>query len=490
MDPAITTLLQQGIAALKAGRPDEARRLLLRVIDADERNEQAWLWLSGATDDPHEIRICLQNVLAINPNSAPAKKGMAVVEQRFGPAPAAPLERAVGASAPPARAVTTTTLSLDRGQFERSAAAHAAAAPAPAPRMPTTRLSEPAPEAPAAATPARRPPPPTMLMARVATPPAPPAAPMLVAIPDSPGRPAATAAQPAEIPVSAVPEHPCPYCGAPTTLKQERCTQCRESLRLRAAPPAQRSLALSLLGIVWGIGGACMIIAALLLGVLLLLARQAPAPANAPVASEFLAIVLAALLLFGLLCFGLARGLWARLAPFYFLNIALIVVGVIVRVGLLLRGSSLIRTLAALASQSGRWAGPIAAAAAVLPLVLGVLLVLLPIVLTILSYRDFFGPLRRFQPAVEQLDHAEHYNRGIAYRNRGMVYMAIQEWAAASRAKPGDRTYLQALGLAYAQITQRYPNSKAYLGTVEASLRARKAELYAAAPELAQLNML
>ena len=36
-------LLQQGIAALKAGNKEEARLLLRQMVEQDESNEMAWL---------------------------------------------------------------------------------------------------------------------------------------------------------------------------------------------------------------------------------------------------------------------------------------------------------------------------------------------------------------------------------------------------------------------------------------------------------------
>jgi Flp pilus assembly protein TadD len=39
MDPEIQKSLDEGIAALRAGRKDEARSKLMQVIKADERNE-------------------------------------------------------------------------------------------------------------------------------------------------------------------------------------------------------------------------------------------------------------------------------------------------------------------------------------------------------------------------------------------------------------------------------------------------------------------
>jgi tetratricopeptide (TPR) repeat protein len=86
--------------------------------------------------------------------------------------------------------------------------------------------------------------------------------------------------------------------------------------------------------------------------------------------------------------------------------------------------------------------------------VLGIGFVLLPIVLTLMSYRDFFGAMVRFQPVIEPAEHLVHYNNGIAYKNRGMWYMATQEWEVAVSKKPHEPIYLHALGLAYAQLRQ------------------------------------
>lgn len=70
-------LLQQGIALAKAGRHEEAREILLKVVDLDERNEMAWLWISGVVDNDDDRAIALENVLQINPNNEWAKRGLA-----------------------------------------------------------------------------------------------------------------------------------------------------------------------------------------------------------------------------------------------------------------------------------------------------------------------------------------------------------------------------------------------------------------------------
>jgi hypothetical protein len=71
----VELLLSQGIAAVKGGRTEEARELLLQVLDLDEDNERAWLWMSAVTDGKDRI-VCLKNVLAINPRNEYARLGL------------------------------------------------------------------------------------------------------------------------------------------------------------------------------------------------------------------------------------------------------------------------------------------------------------------------------------------------------------------------------------------------------------------------------
>jgi len=74
-------LLQEGIAAVKAGDKQAARERLMQVVELDERNEQAWLWLSGVVESTEDKRACLENVLAINPNNTHAQSGLAWIRQ-------------------------------------------------------------------------------------------------------------------------------------------------------------------------------------------------------------------------------------------------------------------------------------------------------------------------------------------------------------------------------------------------------------------------
>jgi hypothetical protein len=68
--------LRQGIAAAKAGDTERAYELLVRVVDIDEYNEQAWLWLSSVVESDADREVCLENVLAINPENRLAKTGL------------------------------------------------------------------------------------------------------------------------------------------------------------------------------------------------------------------------------------------------------------------------------------------------------------------------------------------------------------------------------------------------------------------------------
>jgi Flp pilus assembly protein TadD len=74
--PDTSDLLQQGITLARAGRREEARNILLQIVELDERNESAWLWLSGVVDSEEDRAIALENVLAINPNNEWAKRGL------------------------------------------------------------------------------------------------------------------------------------------------------------------------------------------------------------------------------------------------------------------------------------------------------------------------------------------------------------------------------------------------------------------------------
>jgi hypothetical protein len=115
----IQATLDQAILAAKAGRRADARRLLESVLEADQRNEQAWLWLSGVVDDEEERVICLENVLIINRHNQAARKGLAAL----GVAPSG--EQPVGVGPPPAAGQPVAVGPPPAEQFQVAATAPA-----------------------------------------------------------------------------------------------------------------------------------------------------------------------------------------------------------------------------------------------------------------------------------------------------------------------------------------------------------------------------
>jgi len=78
----IESLLERGIAAARAGEDRRARDNLITVIELDQRNEQAWLWLSSVVESTADKIVCLENVLFINPNNAHATAGLRKLRQQ------------------------------------------------------------------------------------------------------------------------------------------------------------------------------------------------------------------------------------------------------------------------------------------------------------------------------------------------------------------------------------------------------------------------
>jgi tetratricopeptide (TPR) repeat protein len=78
----VDELLQEGIAAAKSGQRERAYDLLMQVVEEDKENVLAWLWLSGVADSLDDREICLENVLALDPTNAAARKGLAQVREQ------------------------------------------------------------------------------------------------------------------------------------------------------------------------------------------------------------------------------------------------------------------------------------------------------------------------------------------------------------------------------------------------------------------------
>lgn len=83
MTPAqINSLLRSGITAVKAGDKSAAQQQFLKIIEFDERHEKAWLCLSTAVSTLEDKIICLENVLAINPDNAKVSQKLSQLQKK------------------------------------------------------------------------------------------------------------------------------------------------------------------------------------------------------------------------------------------------------------------------------------------------------------------------------------------------------------------------------------------------------------------------
>ncbi|MDX2162224.1 MAG: hypothetical protein SF162_12935 [bacterium] len=78
----INDLLRRGIEAARNDDRATARELLQQVVELDDKNEKAWFWLASVVDTLEERRVCLNNVLHINPNNEKAREAMDALESK------------------------------------------------------------------------------------------------------------------------------------------------------------------------------------------------------------------------------------------------------------------------------------------------------------------------------------------------------------------------------------------------------------------------
>lgn len=81
-------LLSRAIAAARGGHHEEARQMLVEVLQTDPHSEAAWLWMSAAVETRAERVHCLQQILRINPANETAIKGLRALGAPEVPAPA------------------------------------------------------------------------------------------------------------------------------------------------------------------------------------------------------------------------------------------------------------------------------------------------------------------------------------------------------------------------------------------------------------------
>jgi tetratricopeptide (TPR) repeat protein len=430
--------LANGIAAARAGRLDEARASLLKALEADDRNESAWLWLSGVIGSPDERRICLENVLAINPDNTHARRGLELIESQ---------QPAAAPQAAPAAVIATTTL-----------------IEAPPASPPALWLPPAQPETPPAAV---RPATGETIVLR------PEAVEAAIAAPPPSPEPAPASEPPADDQALGVPpivtedlfaEEPCPYCGATTQVRDRSCPACRKSLMVRRPPRDKRSVALTVLVGLWALsslsalGGGVMIIIPVVA-----LAMQAQSFGYEMPVAPLVGLILAVLISVAL-CVMTTIGLYQRKRWAYIAHWSSVALGVamtalwVVLVGVV--GASALSAIPALDSET---AADLAAAGGSLgaALLCSVVIYGLYIALTVLSHRDFYGEMARMSTAGVSTGE-EPFNAGIQYRDRGMWYMAAHAWERAALQSPRDTTVRRALGLAYAQL-RRYDQARVAL---------------------------
>lgn len=107
----VSRLLSAGVDAVKEERLDEARDLLYQVVDLDEHNEKAWLWLSGVVEGIDERIVCLESVVAINSHHELARQGLRYLQTR---------RRELGVGQQTARKIKEAREAIDRIKTRQS----------------------------------------------------------------------------------------------------------------------------------------------------------------------------------------------------------------------------------------------------------------------------------------------------------------------------------------------------------------------------------
>ncbi len=506
--------LQQGIAAARAGQRAQARQLLVRAIQADQYNEDAWVWLAGVVDDPADARRCLQQALRINPLHPQARQGIAWLDRQA--RQAAQTSSSANASAggqkssdkaptTPAQAASQTqqaSPAAERGLFRLPPATNhssatsyssASTSQASAPNSPSDGASAKSvssaekprrfslfgkPKSTADAAPSGEPataadPKPARRFALFGK--SNPAATPMAAAAAVAGAAGATMPVPAT-PATAPTTKPrrkekvlppeegdpardcCPYCGELNKPDRRWCRRCDRSLMIRGPVREKRSPWLSILGIFWIIGGALGILGAIagLIGALVLYNSAMGS------LSDFPLIIVVVFVIIAIIYGGqiaIARAMMNRARWAYWIIAVLTALQLV---------SSLLSALGAAAiisaglAQAQAFLPPEEASAAVTAITsfLGTI-VLFDIgikaffmLLVGLSWRDFYGPKERFVSEVRGNTDYELFNTGLALQRKGMWWMAMKQWEAAVANSPRDVDYLHALTVAYAKLEQ------------------------------------
>jgi cytochrome c-type biogenesis protein CcmH/NrfG len=82
-ESSFSDLMQAGRVAYKAGKPRLAHDLWREAAKLQPQNEQVWLALLDVLDSDSDRRVCLQNIIAINPLNVQARRMLNRIEARI-----------------------------------------------------------------------------------------------------------------------------------------------------------------------------------------------------------------------------------------------------------------------------------------------------------------------------------------------------------------------------------------------------------------------
>lgn len=75
----MASLLQQGISAFEKGDTDTARKFFEQVLQADDQNDRALVWLSRVARTPAERKSLLERALQANPANTDARAALSAI---------------------------------------------------------------------------------------------------------------------------------------------------------------------------------------------------------------------------------------------------------------------------------------------------------------------------------------------------------------------------------------------------------------------------
>ncbi len=75
-------ILASAVNAAKSGDRETAYALLRQLIEADDSNVTAWLWLAGVTDEPREAQVALKRVQVLDPGNPKLEQARGWLERR------------------------------------------------------------------------------------------------------------------------------------------------------------------------------------------------------------------------------------------------------------------------------------------------------------------------------------------------------------------------------------------------------------------------